>query len=104
MNAQDPRQQAAADERRQQLDDTLEAALFSVLNDKQGRTALAWIVRGTHNLGHTYRPGMTFDEVAFESGRQYEARELIRVVRRSRRCSDLFDQALREYHHDWVDE
>ena len=101
MNAQDPREQIEAQHRAQQLDQSIEAALFEVMSSYRGRSLVAWMVRGTHNLGHVYMPGMTFDAVAFEAGRQYDARELIRVVRRTERCSRLFDQALREYDHEW---
>ena len=102
MNAQKQESHKAHEEHLRRHEVALEDALFAMLRSKPGRTVLAWAVRGTHNLGHVYTPGMTFDQVAYEAGKQHDARELIRVARKSRRCSELFDQALREYDHEWV--
>ena len=101
VNAQDPSTVARSKARDERLSVALEDALYGILRTKKGRIAIAWLVRGTHNLGHVYTPGMTFDMVAFEAGKQYDARELIRTIRRTERCSKLFDQALREYDNEW---
>ena len=101
MNAQSQESQKAHAEHLAHLEHTIEIGFFRLLKTKYGRTVVAWMVRGTHNLGHVYVPGMTFDQVAFEAGKQYDARELIRIIRRSERCSTLFDQALREYDNEW---
>ena len=101
MNAQDQAQHKEQQDHIKRRDSVVEHALHRILKTKHGRTAIAFIVRGTHNLGHVYTPGMTFDQVAFEAGKQYDGRELIRIIRRTQRCSDLFDQAIREYEHEW---
>ena len=100
MNTQSIQDQAEVERRIKRLDIALEAALFDVLSTKAGRTVLAATVRGTHNLHNCYAPGMSFDHVAYELGKQYAARELIAHMRRTERCDKLFHLALREYEHE----
>ena len=80
----------------------VENFLFAALNTREGRFAVAFMTMGGHSLAQVYTPGCkrTFDEVAFEAGRQYEARELIGILRRTERCRTLYDQAIREYEHE----
>ena len=102
MNAQEVwADQQRLKERMKQHDAHIEDCLFKMLSTPQGRTVIAWSVRGTHNLHNIDPRGRPYSDVAWDLGRQFDARKTIEVVRRSRRCSDLFDQALREYENDW---
>ena len=101
MNASDQTAHAEHAHKRRLLDAQLEAAWFAFMQTKGGRTAVAWMVRGTHNLSDPYVPG-SFDQTAYNAGRQYDARSFIAFMRKTKRCSDLFDQALREYEDEYV--
>ena len=101
MNTQQPDQVDERARRLKALNDTTLVALRQMLRMKLGRTVLAVVVRGTHNLSNIYTPGMSFDAVAFEAGRQQSARELIALMRSDRETSELFELALREYENEW---
>ena len=100
MNTQSQKDVTAEERRLKKLDIAFEAAMFDTLSTEAGRTVVASVVRGSHNLHNCYAPGMAFDHVAYELGKQYEARELIGRIRRTRRCSDLFNLALEEYDNE----
>ena len=101
MNAQDVNQVTEQKQKDERQSIAIEDALYTIMKTKKGRMVVAFMVRGTHNLGHVYAPGMTFDMVAYEAGKQYDARELILIIRRTERCSNLFDKALREFDNEW---
>ena len=89
----DTMEQRAEDARRE--DARIEGLLFQMLTTPVGKGLVAWVVHGSHNLEHTYTPGMSFDVAAWNAGRQFSAREIIRVARTTERCSLLLDAALR---------
>lgn len=101
MNASDQQAHEDHDALIRQRDALIEAGWHAFMSTKPGRTAVAWMVRGTHNLGNPYVAG-SFDETAYRLGQQHDAREFIAFIRRTKRCSDLFDQAMREYDDEFV--
>ena len=104
MNASDQQAHKAHKANQDRLRATVEVVMFGMLSSKLGRIALAHIVNGSDNLWPVPVKGREFSDVAYDLGRQYAARNLILTIRRSRRCSDLFDQALREYQHEYGNE
>ena len=98
MSIADPKYVEERDKERERLAQQRHADIVTVMQSVAGRRLFWWLLGAGDSLAHVYQPGMSLDEVAYWSGRQFFARELMASVNASEKGRSLYQQTQREAH------